>query len=107
MVDFDAAVLGRYPRINPGRSCGRFLLHHPNWKNQSPDHLTRAIRRASTDYVNGLLIGLVRICAGGEEQSSFRDCPAFVATPCAPRQLSDLNAVFSEKAKTILPVTLT
>jgi hypothetical protein len=29
----------------------------------------------------------------------------FLTIPCAPRQLSDLNAVFSEKAKTIPPLT--
>src|SRR5271157_180325 len=49
VVDLDAAVLGRYPRMNPGRSCGRFLLHDPNWKNQSAHHLKRANRCGTTD----------------------------------------------------------
>src|SRR5208282_4384993 len=29
VVDLDAAVLGRYPRISSRRCCGRFLLHDP------------------------------------------------------------------------------
>jgi hypothetical protein len=46
-------------------------------------------------------------CCGRRELSHQVEsgCPGFVAIPYAPRQLSDLNAVLSEKAKTIPTLT--